>query len=119
MRPLAKLTQKRRDWKWSNAQDNAYNELRTGLAKRPVLVLYDPEARAEVHVNVCMHGLAGILLQQYTNGKLHPVCYFSRQTTVPERKYQSYKLETLAVVESFKEVPSIFSRQRLHCGDRL
>ena len=34
---------------------------------------------------------------------MHPVAYYSRQTNDAEKKYHSYELETLAVVESVKK----------------
>jgi len=45
-------------------------------------------------------GLAGIVLQEQSDGKLHPVAYYSRQTTGAEQNYHPYELELLAVVET-------------------
>ncbi len=39
-------------------------------------------------------------MQRDADQRLHPVAYYSRQTTPSEAKYHSYELETLAVVES-------------------
>lgn len=33
----------------------------------------------------------------------HPVYYFSRKTTDAEKKYHSYELEVLAIIESVKK----------------
>lgn len=71
------------------------------MTTRPVLAIYNPDAKTEVHTDACSRGIAGILLQ-WNNDKLHPVYYFSRLTTPEESLYHSYELETLALVESLK-----------------
>lgn len=60
-------------------------------------------AHTEVHRDASQLGLGGILLQKQDDQRLHPICYYSRQTTKGEEKYHSYELETLAVVESLKK----------------
>jgi hypothetical protein len=52
--------------------------------RRPVLVIYDPTCPTKVH----------------TDGKLHQVSYYSRETSPTKKKWYSYELECLAVVES-------------------
>lgn len=72
------------------------------LTSRPILHIYDPKAKIEVHTDASKVGLDGILLQKHS-GKLHPVFYYNRRTTAAERNYHSYELETLAVVETIKK----------------
>ena len=59
-----------------------------------------------MHTDASALGLAGILLQYQADERLHPVAYFSRQTTEAEGKYHLYELETLVVVESLKKFRS-------------
>jgi hypothetical protein len=77
----------------------SFTILRKALVRRPVLVIYDPTRPTEVHTDASQDGITGILLQK-KDGKLHPVLYYSRQTTPTERKWHSYEHECLAVVES-------------------
>ncbi|XP_068897509.1 uncharacterized protein [Tenebrio molitor] len=58
--------------------------MREALVRRPVLVNYDPTCPTKVH----------------TDGKLHQVSYYSRETSPTKKKWYSYELECLAVVES-------------------
>jgi len=45
-----------------------------------------------------------VLLQRSPeDNKLHPVCYMSRKISDTERKYSSYELEALAVIEALKK----------------
>lgn len=45
---------------------------------------------------------------------LHPVSYYSRQTTPAERNYHFYELETLHVVENIKEISDLSVKARSH-----
>lgn len=44
-----------------------------------------------------------MLLQQANeDGQLHSVCYISQKTTPAERKYSSYEMEVLAIIEALE-----------------
>lgn len=101
-RPLTYLTKKNVDWIWGPEQDGAFNQLKSTLTDRPVLAIYDPHAKTEIHTDASKVGLGGILLQYQKDGSLKPIAYFSRVTSPEEMHYHSYELETLAVVESLK-----------------
>ncbi|KAH0808426.1 hypothetical protein GEV33_014365 [Tenebrio molitor] len=106
-KPLTNLTKKTVTWHWGVSEEEAFRQLQRTLTTRPTLALFNPELTTEVHTDASMLGLAGILLQYQTSDtRLHPVAYFSRQTTNGEQKFHSYELETLAVVESLKKFRS-------------
>jgi transposase InsO family protein len=98
-KPLTQLTKKDHPWTWDETTEVSFTALRDALVRRPVLVIYDPTRPTEVHTDASQDGIAGILLQK-KDGKLHPVSYYSRQTTPTEKKWHSYELECRAVVES-------------------
>lgn len=102
-RPLTNLIRKAVKWQWTEKEEQAFTELKAILVEKPVLALFNPEAKTEVHTDASSLGLAGILLQIQEDTRLHPVAYFSRQTTDPESRLHSYELETLAVVESLRK----------------
>lgn len=81
-------------------QLKAFETLKQKLCEHPVLTLYNPEKRHELHCDASKFGLGGILLQADDSGHLKPVSFFSRKTTKLEQKYHSYEWETLAVKES-------------------
>lgn len=101
-RPLTELTKKNYAWCWRSEQEHAFSTLKTLLTDRPVLAIYDRNARTELHTDASKLGLSGILLQYQFDGNLKPISYFSRVTSPEEQFYHSYELETLAVVESLK-----------------
>lgn len=102
-RPLTDLTKQNVPWDWGCRQIASFDELKKCLCSKPVLALYDPALRVEIHTDACKLGIAGILLQQQTDETLRPVMYFSRVTSKQESVYHSYELETLAVVESLRK----------------
>ncbi|KAK8779522.1 hypothetical protein V5799_019136, partial [Amblyomma americanum] len=96
--PLSRLTRKGEAFHWDQDQEDAFQALKSALTSHPVLQLYNPKARTEVHTDACANGLAGILLQADENDVLHPVYYVSKKTSPAERFYHSSKLELLAIV---------------------
>lgn len=100
--PLTRLTKKSQAWVWNAEQQKSFETLKGVLVNRPILRIYDTTAKTEVHTDSSARGLGGILMQ-YFDGHLHPVSYYSRQTTTAEKNYHSYELETLAVVETLKK----------------
>lgn len=101
-RPLTLLTCKGEAFVWGTEQQRAFKELKEKLVSRPVLSLYRPGAPTELHTDASKWGIAGILMQQHKDGSLHPILYYSRQTSKEEQRYHSYELEAMAVVYSMK-----------------
>lgn len=102
-KPLTTLTKKNVPWRWEAEEEQAFQTLKNALTERPILALFDPELPVEVHCDASKLGVAGMLLQEHSDNHLHPVAYFSRQTTDSEQNFHSYELETLAVVDSLKK----------------
>lgn len=100
-RPLTELTRKTVTWKWSVDEQQAFETLKSKLVQRPVLALYNPQFKTELHTDASKIGLAGILLQkEHDSAPLKPIAFYSRKTTLDEQKFHAYDLETLAVVTS-------------------
>lgn len=101
--PLTRLLRKNVVWEFGHEQLKALSKIKELLITRPILTIFNPNWKTEVHTDASKVGVAGILFQidDQTN-KRHAVAYFSRQTSLPEQNYHSYQLETLAVVESFR-----------------
>lgn len=99
VKPLTTLTKKNIPWHWGAPETKAFEDLKSRLIERPILAIYDPTLATEIHTDASQDGIAGILLQYYES-QLRPVAYYSRHTNKAERKYHSFELETLAVVET-------------------
>ncbi|CAH1969923.1 unnamed protein product [Acanthoscelides obtectus] len=99
--PLTTLLRKNVPWSWESEHKQAVSKIKDILINKPILKIYDPEAKTELHTDACSKGIGSMLLQ-YEGATLKPVYYFSRSTSRDEKLYHSYELETLAVVESIK-----------------
>ncbi|XP_062704227.1 uncharacterized protein LOC109401735 [Aedes albopictus] len=97
--PLFRLLRKEAEFVWAIEQQRAFEKLKQLLVRRPVLVLYDPNAEVELHTDASSVGVAGILLQK-VDEVWKPVSYFSKKNSKTEVNYHSYELEMLAVVAS-------------------
>jgi len=80
-------------------QLDAFNRLKILITQKPVLKIFH-----QLHTDASIDGFGAVLLQKSPDDKQwHPVYYMSKKTTDAERKFTSYELEILAVVEAFKK----------------
>lgn len=98
VKPLTDLLKKGSSFMWGDLQQKAFDLIKERLSSEPILCIYDPNAKTEVHTDASKVGLGGVLYQEQRDKKLHPISYFSRKTTAEESKYHSYELEALAIV---------------------
>lgn len=77
-RPLSDLTKKDVEFKFSDDGKRAFNKLKRILCNEPVLTLYDPKMKTELHADASSMGLVAILLQiKSDDGELHPIYFTS------------------------------------------
>ena len=102
VRPLNDLTRKDTSWTWGEIEQQAFNQLKHDITADPVLVF--PESGQPYLVETDASGFAtgGILLQKQ-NDVWRVVTYRSQSMTPPEKNYQIYNKELLAVVQALKE----------------
>ena len=96
--PLTRLMKKDVDFKWGVEQESAFQDLKLQLISEPVLQLYNPAAKTELHTDASAMGVGAMLLQEGNDGKMHLVYCISKKTTDAEKNYHSSKLELMAVV---------------------
>lgn len=97
--PLTKLLKKDSPWVWTADHDRAFETLKDSLTSDSMLAIFDPSKECILYTDACRDGIAGILMQVTECGE-KPVHYYSRQTTEDEKKYHSFELELLAIVQS-------------------
>ncbi|KAJ8937455.1 hypothetical protein NQ314_011844 [Rhamnusium bicolor] len=76
------------------------DKIKMKIHSEPILCVYNPHARTELHTDGSQVGLSGVLYQEQTDNKLHPISFYSRKTTPEESRYHSFELEALAIVNS-------------------
>lgn len=101
-KPLYDVTRKNVDFRFGEAERNAFETLKDRLTSAPILSIYSPRDETELHCDASAVGFGAILLQKKADRKLHPVFYFSRRTTDIESRYHSFELETLAIIYALR-----------------
>lgn len=101
-KPLYDLTKKDKKFVFGEVELKSFELLRKKLIESPVLALYDPNDETELHCDASSIGFGAVLMQRKSDGKFHPIFYFSKRTTETESKYHSFELETLAIIYALK-----------------
>ncbi|GFW03131.1 retrovirus-related Pol polyprotein from transposon 17.6 [Trichonephila clavipes] len=104
VKPLSDLLRKDTPFNFDVKQKASFDELKRLLCQKPVLGIYRQNCETEIHTDASMDRLAAVLLQSSPDdNSLHPIYYMSRKTSETERKYTSYELEVLAIIEALKK----------------
>ena len=95
---------------WSQEAQSAFDDLKSALTSVPVLKYPDFSRPFVLEIDASLKGLGACLMQEDSEGVLHPVAYASRGLRGAEKNYpdySSFKLELLAlkwaVVDKFKD----------------
>ncbi|XP_037806852.1 uncharacterized protein LOC119600595 isoform X1 [Lucilia sericata] len=103
-KPLTDLKKQNAKFVFGHEQMTSFNTLKNVLSNGPVLSIFNQNYETEVHTDASIDGYGAVLLQKSPDDNLlHPVYYMSKKTTEQERKYTSYELEVLAVIEALKK----------------
>ncbi|GFW05783.1 transposon Tf2-6 polyprotein [Trichonephila clavipes] len=103
-KPLSDLLRKDTPFNFDVKQKASFDELKRLLCQKPVLGIYRQNCETEIHTDASIDGLAAVLLQRFPDdNSLHPIYYMSRKTSETEKKYTSYELEVLAIIEALKK----------------
>jgi len=97
-KPLNELKSKK-DWKWEDEHQKAFDELKEKITSQPVLSLLRREGKFRVETNASGHAIGGVLFQEQ-DGKWKPIAFLSRTMQPAERNYEIYDKELLAIVEA-------------------
>ena len=92
-----RLTKKDAEWNWTSRQEEAFNRLKERVTSEPVLAHPELDKQFEVEVDASGFALGAVLLQKKSDGKKHPIAYYSSTLNAAERNYDIYELEYLAI----------------------
>jgi len=96
--PLTELTKAHARFTWGDAEQKAFDTLRTALVSKPVLAFPDQDKPYTLTTDASNVGIAAVLSQPDEHGNLRPVAYASKKLTDAERNYHSTEKEALAIV---------------------
>ncbi|GFU28106.1 retrovirus-related Pol polyprotein from transposon 17.6 [Trichonephila clavipes] len=103
-KPLSDLLRKDTPFNFDVKEKASFDELKRLLCQKPVLGIYRQNCETEIHTDASIDGLAAVLLQRFPDDNslhLYITCLEKRPKT--ERKYTSYELEVLAIIEALKK----------------
>ena len=100
-KPLYRLTEKGREFKWTAECNASFNELKARLASGPILAFPDFSKTFILDTDASDVGLGAVLSQKH-EGKERVVAYASRILSKAERRYSATRKELLAVVTFVK-----------------
>ena len=101
--PLVQLTKKDVAFKWDEACEKAFQNLKQQFITAPILRHFDPDNEIIVETDASDYVSAGILSQYDKEGILHPVAFFSKKHTPAECNYEIYDKELMAIIRCFEE----------------
>ena len=87
-KPLNKLKEKK-EWKWEEEQQRAFDELKDKITSQPVLALPKREGKFQVETDTSEHAIGGVLSQEQDR-KWKPIAFLSRTMQPAEQNYEIY-----------------------------
>ena len=101
-RPLTMLLEKDRPFEWSADCKAAFQLLKDRLCASPVLAFPRFDRSFILDTDASGFAISGVLSQCDDENKEHPVSYYSRTLSRPERNYSTTRRELLAVLDSLQ-----------------
>ncbi|KAL0177020.1 hypothetical protein M9458_025914, partial [Cirrhinus mrigala] len=101
---LTALTSSRTTFRWSDAANIAFSNLKSRFISAPILVAPDPTRQFVVEVDASEVGVGAVLSQRSpSDNKMHPCAFFSHRMSSSERNYDIGNRELLAVKLALEE----------------
>ena len=107
--PITRLLKKDVPFNWDPAAQSAFEDLKKAFSSDPVLVHYDPQKPCFLDPDASKWALGMVISQPDSHGVLHPVAFYSRSLTAPERNYHIHDTELLAVIEGLEHWRHFFA----------
>ncbi|CAA9999650.1 unnamed protein product [Nesidiocoris tenuis] len=96
--PLHRLTGTRTPWKWSDAEERTFQEIKSLISKEDTVVPYDRNKSIVIAADASENGLGAVICQRDENGNERPIAYGSRTLNDAEKHYASIDREAAALV---------------------
>ena len=80
-----------------------FDALKRAVAEEPVLLFPQLTEPFEMEVDTSAIAISAVLNQKGEDGKTHPVAYYSESFSAPERNYDIYDRELLAIVKALRQ----------------
>jgi len=103
-RPLFDLTHSKQVWTWSRKEQAAFEDLKAVITTAPVFVSPQESDPFQIEVDSSDFATGAVLSRQsMTDGKWHPVAFYSKSLSSVERNYKIHDKEMLAIIRALEE----------------
>ena len=108
-KPLNDLLAKDAEFVWTDAQQQAFSQLKDAISERSMLEFPKPTWPFEVHTDASTVAIGAVLLQRDEQGKPHIIEHFSKALAKPQRRLSIPVLECYAIIMALRKFrPYIF-----------
>jgi len=97
-RPMNMLTWKDEKWRWEEAQQKAFEELKRIFTSKLVLAAPDLDKEFRMEADTSNYATGGVLSMKCLDEKWRPVAFISKSLSDTERNYEIHDKEILAVI---------------------
>jgi len=96
--PLYQLLRKDNPWRWGQEEMDSFQSLKKSLVESPILIQPDVSKEFILECDASDFATGAILNQIGTDGKAHPVAFYSKTLSPAERNYDIHDKELLAMI---------------------
>jgi len=101
--PLTELTKDNVQFRWGDAEQRAFEQLKERLTTADVLAHPDPLRQYIINSDASGYAVAAVLSQDQADGTRRPIAHCSRKMTPAETRYAVHDQELLAIVRAIRE----------------
>ena len=100
--PLYRLPQKETEWRWTDEQQRAFEEVKVLLTSDRLLVHYNPDKELVLACDASPYGIRAVLSHRDPDGRERLIAFASRTLAPVECNYSQLEKEGLAIVFGVK-----------------
>ena len=108
LQPLTELTSKNAPFHWTSKQQQAFDTIKTVMARETLLFYPDFNKPFEIHTDASHMQLGSVISQDNK-----PIAFYSRKLSDAQTRYTTTERELLSIVETLKEFRNILLGQKL------
>ena len=104
VKALFKLMKKDCKWSWGEAEQSAFNKIKSCITSSPILHFTNDFKAFYIEADSLDYATGSILLQQsMDDSKWHPIAFYSKSLNAVEWNYKIHDKEMLAVMKSLEK----------------